>query len=100
MMRRNFYSSSLKLKQLFSKIVWNAEFRKTRTGLLSKMISHFYIYVIRRNQIHPRPALFNNACQLLRYVKTPFVIPSAFKPFCQFLTGIVVKDINIQFALL
>jgi hypothetical protein len=45
------------------------------------------------------PACINNIGKFLRYINTPANVPVVFKPVCQFLACVMVKDIDIEFTL-
>jgi len=63
------------------------------------MIRHFQINFVRRKRILTRPAFINNLNQFVSNVQTPAVCPAILKPFCEFLTGIMIADFRIEFAL-
>ena len=64
------------------------------------MIRHLDVDVVGRNRLFTCPAFLDNARQFVRYVHAPAVIPTGFKPIRQFLAGIVVEHVHVQFPLL
>jgi len=90
----------LEFKKSVAEIAGDTEFRQTGPRLLGKVIGHLNVNVIRRDRIGARPTGVDDLDKLLRNIDAEPVIPTVFEPPGKFITGIVVKNIYIEFALL
>ena len=77
----------------------DAKILETRPSFLRQVISHLHVNVVRWDQPRPRPTLVDNLREFVGYIDTPSILPAIFKPFREFLTGIVIKNVYVQFAL-
>ena len=64
------------------------------------MIGHLDINVERGDRFGTRPTVVDDINEFLRDVDAEFVIPTILEPLVQLVAGIMVKDINVEFALL
>ena len=100
MMGGNLDSLLLELKKLVPEILRDAIPNDPLPRLLREVIGHFDVYMMRRNWLGPCPALINDVRNFVGNIKTPFVAPSVVKPFGELLSGIAVRHIHVQLALL
>jgi hypothetical protein len=70
------------------------------TRLLAQMVRHLEVHQIGAHQLFTRPTVFDNLRQLVGEVDGAEVVPAVVEPLEQFLGGVLLDDIHIQFALL
>lgn len=90
---------TLELKQLAAELRRNAELGQAGPGFLGQVVGHLHIYLVRRDERLPRPALVNNLHQLAGDVDAPAVVPSVLEPSGQLLASVVIEHIDVEFAL-
>ena len=98
-MRRDLHGRRLEIKEPAAEISGNAEFGQAGSRLLGEVVGDFHVNVKRRNQLFPRPALVDDFDELIRNIHAPPVIPAVLEPLGELLAGIVVHDVDVQFAL-
>ena len=89
----------LKFKELISEILRDTIANDSFPRFLGEMVSHFDVDVVRWNRLWTCPALVNDVCNFVGNVQTPLVAPPVVEPPGQLLAGIVIRYINVQFAL-
>ena len=99
-MSRNLDCRNLEIKELLTEIAGDAELGQAGSGLLRKMVGHLQVDVVRRGSLLACPAILDDCNQFVGNVEAPTVIPSVFKPLGQFLAGVVVHYIHVQFTLI
>ncbi len=63
------------------------------------MVGHFDVDVVGRHGNLARPALVNELDELAGNIHTPTVVPAVVEPLFEFLGGVVVEDVNVEFTL-
>ena len=96
---RDLDGGGLKFKQLVSKVFGDAVLDDSFTRLLGKVVRHLDVDMVRRNGLLACPALLDDFRDFLGNIETPFVVPAFVKPFGEFLAGVVVHHIDVEFAL-
>ncbi len=92
--------SRLELEEPVAKVAGNAELRESGAYLLRKVVGDFQVNVIGERSLFPRPTTVDNLRQFLRDVQTPTVVPAVIEPLLEFVAGVVVKHVHVEFALL
>ena len=63
------------------------------------MISHLDVNLIGGQALRPRPTFVNHLDKFFGDVHAPFVGPTVFEPLREFVGGIMIQNIDIEFAL-
>ena len=100
MVRGNFDGGDLVIKQAISEFRRDTKFRQSGARLLRQMIGHLDVNIIWRKRDFARPAFFDDLHQLGGNVHAPFVVPRSSNHLVEFLRGVMVKHIHVQFALI
>src|SRR5438034_10110028 len=100
MMSSDLYGSRLILEQLIPELRRDTELRKAISGFLCEMISNLNVDVVRRDDVLPSPALFDDLDKFCGDVDAPSVIPLCLKPISQFVCGIPVDYVDVKLSLL
>lgn len=98
--RGDLHGGFLVLEEHPVEVGWDAELREARPRLPRQVVRHFQVDVVRRRVLGPRPTLVDNRRQFLRDVEAEPVAPAVVEPALEFLAGVVVEHIDVQFALL
>ena len=98
-MSSNPHSRFLKVKKDVLELPRNMELRESRASFLRQVIRHLNIDVVGRNQSLASPAFLNDLNQFLGDVEAEAIIPAIIEPLREFLRGIVIKNVNIEFPL-
>lgn len=89
----------LELQQCPTHIGGDGEFGKAGAGFLGQVVGQLDVNPVRRKGIEARPAFVNGLGQFLGDVHAPAVIPTVIKPVAQFVGGVVIEHVHIEFAL-
>lgn len=63
------------------------------------MVGHFEVDVVRGDGFFTGPAFVNDGGEFLGDVKAPLVFPAVIEPIDEFFGGILLQDIEVEFAL-
>ena len=100
MMRGDLYRSGLVFEQLISEFNGDAKFGEAMASFLGEMISDLDVDVVGRDDLVARPTLLDNLDQLGGDIDAPSIVPLVFEPIGEFLRGIAIEDVNVQFSLI
>lgn len=89
----------LKFEQGIAHVLRDGKFGQARARFLSQVVGHLDVNLIRRRALGPSPAFVDDLDEFLGDVDAPLVVPAVVEPLFQFLRGIMVEDIHIEFAL-
>ena len=95
----NLHGRDLEIEQHIGEIAGKTEFGEARAGLLGQMVGNFQVDVVRRRQLCPCPTLFDDLDQFLGNVPAEVIIPAFLEPLRKFLAGVLIENVDIQFAL-
>ncbi len=98
--RGDLHGGHLELEQLAAEVARDAELGQPGPRLLREVVGDLQVDVIRRNRLLPCPAPVDDLDQLIRDVDAKPVRPARVEPVRQFLAGVLIDHVDIQFALL
>ena len=100
MTRRDLHGGCLEAKKPGSEGFRDAELDEAFAGVLTQVIGDLDVNVIGRNSRFARPALIDHLDEVTGDVEAPEIVPSFLKPSGEFVAGVTVHYIDIEFALL
>ncbi len=100
MMGRDFHGRDLEVEEPVAEVLWDGVLDDAFPRLLREVVGHLHVDMVRRDCVWPGPALVDDVGDLLRDVDAPMVGPSVFKPLRELVAGVVVRDVDVQLALL
>jgi hypothetical protein len=89
----------LKFEQGVAHVRRDRELGQARPCLFGQVIGHLHVNVVRGRTLGPRPAFVNDLDEFFGDVHTPLVAPAVLEPLFEFLGGVLVEDIHVEFAL-
>ena len=75
------------------------KFGEAGACLLGEMVGDLNVYVVRVDKFLTRPAFVDDGGKLFGDVNTPAVVPALFEPVGELFAGVIVEDVDVQFAL-
>ena len=99
MVGRDFHCGGLKVEELVPEVPRDAEFGQAGPRFLRQVVSDLDVDVVRRDELLSRPAFIDDLSKVIRDIHTPVIVPAVFEPSSQLLAGVVIHDIDVQFAL-
>ena len=99
MMGGDLHRRLLELEQRVAEVAGNAEFHQPGPRLLGQVVGHLDVDVVRGNQGGPRPTGVDDGHQFLGDIEAESVVPPLLEPPGELGAGIVIQDIDVEFAL-